>query len=502
MTQQLERLSPARHAMVTLGVILGMLMQLLDLTIANVALPHMQASLGATQDTIDWVLTSYIVAAAIATPITGWLSDRVGRKRLFISSIIAFVAASTLCAIGQTIGEMVLFRTVQGVAGAFLVPLAQSTLIDINPPAKRGRAMALFGAGVMVGPILGPMLGGWLTQEYDWRWVFLINVPIGAVAALLTWRSMPRSPRLKRRFDLLGFALLAIGLASLQLVLDRGSQLHWLASPQILIGIALAAAGLAAFLVHLLSAREPIFDPRMFRDRNFTGGLIFMSLSGMMLFAGLSLLPPLLQDLLGYSTLDTGLLMAPRGAATLVTMLVAGRLVGRVDTRIIVGIGVGLLACASYEMSRFALNMGQGPVILSGIVQGIGLGLIFVPINTAGFATLDERHRTTGTSLFNLGRNIGGSFGISIMATLLARNIQLGDARVAASSGHHATALIQAQAAMTAYGDDFRLMTVLTLCTMPLLFLLQPIRRARILQRNHKLLNRHPTHGGPLGSRP
>ena len=502
MTEQLERLSPARHALVTLGVILGMLMQLLDMTIANVALPHMQASLGASQDTIDWVLTSYIVAAAIATPITGWLADRIGRKRLFISSIIAFVAASALCAVGQTIGEMVLFRTVQGVAGAFLVPLAQSTLIDINPPAQRGPAMALFGAGVMVGPILGPMLGGWLTEYYDWRWVFLINVPIGAVAALLTWHSMPHFPRLNRRFDLLGFALLAISLASLQLVLDRGSQLHWLASWEIRIGIAAAAVGLTAFVVHLLYAREPLFDPRMVSDRNFTAGLIFMSVSGMMLFAGLSLLPPLLQDLLGYSTFDTGLLMAPRGAATLVTMLVAGRLAGRVDTRIIVGIGVGLLACASFEMSLFSLNMGHGPVIVSGIVQGVGLGLIFVPINTIGFATLDERQRTTGTSLFNLGRNIGGSIGISIMATLLTRGIQLGDARIVSSSIDHATSLMQRQAAMIAYVHDFQLMTVLTLCTLPLLLLLQPSRAVRVLQPDHKLLNRHAMHGGALGSRP
>jgi DHA2 family multidrug resistance protein len=245
-----------------------------------------------------------------------------------------------------------------------------------------------------------------------------------------------------------------------------------------------------------------LFDPRIFRDRNFTAGLIFMSVSGMMLFAGLSLLPPLLQDLLGYSTFDTGLVMAPRGAATLLIMLLTGGLVGRVDTRIIVGIGVGLLACASYEMSLFSLNMGQSPVIASGIVQGVGLGLIFVPINTAGFATLDERRRTTGTSLFNLGRNIGGSIGISIMATLLARNIQLGDAQLVSSSIHQATPLLERQAAMTAYVNDFRLMAVLTLCTMPLILLLQPFRRSQVVEPDHKLLNRHPMHGGPLGSGP
>jgi DHA2 family multidrug resistance protein len=307
---------------------------------------------------------------------------------------------------------------------------------------------------------------------------------------------------LKRRFDVSGFALLAIGLASLQLVLDRGSQLHWLASWQIGVGIAVAAAGLAMFIVHIVTARKPLFDPRMFQDRNFTGGLIFMGVSGMMLFAGLSLLPPLLQDLLGYSTLDTGVLMAPRGAGTLLTMLLAGRLVGRVDTRILAGLGLGLLACASYEMSLFTLNMGKAPVIVSGVVQGIGLGLIFVPLNTVGFATLDARQRTAGTSLFNLARNIGGSTGISIMATLLTRNIQLGDAGLVASPARHATLLLHREAAMAAYIDDFRLMTVLTLCTLPLLLLLQPSRAARVRQPNDKLPNRHPMHGGPLGSRP
>jgi DHA2 family multidrug resistance protein len=420
---------------------------------------------------------------------------------LFIASVIAFVAASALCAVGQTIGQMVLFRIVQGVAGAFLVPLAQATLLDINPPARHGRAMALFGAGVMVGPILGPMLGGWLTQQYDWRWVFLINLPVGAIAALLTFYSMPPSGRSKRRFDLPGFALLAIGLASLQLVLDRGSQLHSLASWQIRIGIAAAAAGLAMFVAHLLTARERLFEPRMFRDRNFTGGMIFMGVSGMMLFAGLSLLPPLLQDLLGYSTFDTGLLMAPRGAGTLLTMLLVGRLVGRVDTRILVGVGAALLACASYEMSRFTLTMGEGPVIVSGVIQGIGLGLIFVPLNTVGFATLAANQRTAATSLFNLARNVGGSTGISIMATLLTRHIPASEAGLAASPARHAALLVQRQAAMAAYIDDFRWMTLLTLCALPLLLLLQR-PSARIPRLRHELRNRHAVHGGPLDARP
>ena len=223
-------LSPVRHALVTAGVIFGMLMQVLDTTIANVALPRMQASLGATRETIAWVLTSYIVASAIAIPITGWLADRVGRKRLFVWSVIVFTLASLLCAIAQSLTEMVAFRAIQGVAGAFIVPLAQATLFDINPREKHGAAMAMFGAGVMIGPIAGPVLGGWLTDAYNWRWVFLINLPVGALAALLMARYMPAIPKTKRPFDLFGFALLAVGLAGLQLMLDRGEQLDWFSS--------------------------------------------------------------------------------------------------------------------------------------------------------------------------------------------------------------------------------------------------------------------------------
>jgi DHA2 family multidrug resistance protein len=493
---QHHQLSPIRHALVTAAVILGMLMQVLDTTIANVALPHMQATLGATRETISWVLTSYIVASAIAIPITGWLADRVGRKKLFVWSVIAFTIASLLCAMAQNLTEMVIFRAVQGVAGAFIVPLAQATLFDINPREKHGQAMALFGAGVMIGPIAGPVLGGWLTDAYNWRWVFLINLPVGALAALLMARCMPAIPKSLRRFDLFGFALLAVALAGLQLMLDRGEQLDWFASWEIRIEAGLAIAGLWMFGVHMLTSPRPIFDRHMFADRNFTTGLLFMAMMGLMLFAGLALLPPLLQTLLGYSVLQSGFLTAPRGVGTLVSMIVVGRLVGRIDARLLILIGIGLMALSLRQMSGFSLDMDTRPVIVSGLVQGLALGLIFVPLNTVAFGTLDPGYRTTAAALFNLSRSIGGSIGISIMTLLLARNLQVSHSDLAAHITQYSlppvspaivqgappvtdTAIamldleINRQALMIAYIDDFKLMMIVSLLAIPLLLLLR-----------------------------
>ncbi|HMG48867.1 MAG TPA: DHA2 family efflux MFS transporter permease subunit [Allosphingosinicella sp.] len=497
---QHHELSPVRHALVTAAVILGMLMQVLDTTIANVALPHMQATLGATRETISWVLTSYIVASAIAIPITGWLADRVGRKPLFVWSVIAFTIASLLCAMAQSLTEMVIFRALQGVAGAFIVPLAQATLFDINPREKHGQAMALFGAGVMIGPIAGPVLGGWLTDAYNWRWVFLINLPVGALAALLMARCMPAIPKSRRRFDLFGFALLAVALAGLQLMLDRGEQLDWFASWEIRIEAGLAIAGLWMFGVHMATARHPIFDRHMFADRNFATGLLFMAVMGMMLFAGLALLPTMLQGLLGYSVLQSGFLTAPRGVGTLISMIVVGRLVGRADARLLILLGMGLMALSLWQMSGFSLAMDTRPVIVSGVVQGLALGLIFVPLNTVAFGTLATKYRTTAAALFNLSRSIGGSIGISIMTLLLARNLQISHSDLAAHITQYSlppvnpaivqgappvtdTALamldmeINRQALMIAYIDDFKLMMIVSLLALPLLLLLRKGRK-------------------------
>ena len=485
-----------QHALVTTGVILGMLMQVLDTTIANVALPHMQASLSATRETINWVLTSYIVASAIAIPITGWLADKVGRKPLFIWAVVAFTIASLLCAIAQSLPQMVLFRAIQGVAGAFIVPLAQATLFDINPREKHGSAMAMFGAGIMIGPILGPVLGGWLTETYDWRWVFLINLPVGVLAAFLMARCMPKIPKVSRRFDIFGFAMLAIGLAALQIMLDRGEQLDWFASWEIRIEMGLAVSGFWMFAVHMFTARHPLFERGMFADRNFSAGLMFMGVLGVMMFAGLALLPPLLQTLLGYSVLQSGFLTAPRGIGTLVSMIVVGRLIGKVDARLLVLVGLLLLSFSLWQMSGFSLQMDRRPVILSGLAQGLSLGLIFVPLNTAAFGTLEARFRTTAAALFNLSRSVGGSIGISIMTLLLARNIQVSHSDLASHITQYSlppvnpaitqglpqitrTALavmdaeINRQALMIAYIDDFWFMMILTLCVIPFLLLLR-----------------------------
>src|SRR3954454_19053376 len=478
---QYYQLSPGRHAMVTAGVILGMLMQVLDTTIANVALPHMTASLGATRETINWVLTSYIVASAIAIPITGWLADRVGRRRLFIWSVIAFTIASVMCAMAQNLPQMVVFRALQGVSGAFLVPIAQAVMFDINPQSKHARAMAMFGMGVMIGPILGPVLGGWLTENYNWRWVFLVNLPVGVVCTLLLLRFMPSGEVKRRPFDLFGFFLLAMALGGLQLMLDRGEQLDWFDSWEVWIECGLAISGAWMFVVHLATGEHPLFDPKMFKDRNFAFALAFMAVTGVLLLAGLALLPPLLQTLFGYSVLDSGFLTAPRGIGTLISMMLAGRLTGKVDARLLIFGGIGCLAVSLYQMSGFTLMMGTRPIIVSGVVQGLGLGFIFVPLQALAFASLPPAYRTTGAALLNLCRNIGGSVGISVVTFLLARNVQVSHSDLAAyvtpytlppaspqivsqvgSVGDAAMAMLNAeinrQALMIAYHADFHAM--------------------------------------------
>src|SRR4051812_22965707 len=419
------------HGLLTVAIMMAVLLQVLDTTIANVALPHMRASMSATQETINWVLTSYIVASAIAIPITGWLADRVGRRRLFIWSVVAFTAASVMCAMAQNLPEMVIFRALQGVSGAFLVPIAQAVMFDINPPSKHARAMAMFGMGVMIGPILGPVLGGWLTENYSWRWVFLVNLPVGVLCTVLLIRYMPSSEVKKRRFDLFGFALLALALGGLQMMLDRGEQLDWFESWEVWVECGLAISCAWMFVVHLASSRDPIFDPRMFADRNFAFSLFFMAVTGVLLLAGLALLPPLLQQLYGYSVLDSGFLTAPRGIGTLISMMLAGRLTGRVDSRLLIFAGIGCLALSLYQMSGFTLMMSSRPIIVSGVIQGLGLGFIFVPLQALAFASLPASYRTTGASLLNLARNIGGSVGISVVTFLLARNIQVSHADLA-----------------------------------------------------------------------
>ena len=490
-------LPTGERLIVTVGVMMAVLLQVLDTTIANVALPHMAADLSATQDQINWVLTSYIVSSAIALPISGWLADRVGRKRLLLISVVGFTIASVLCATATSLSEMVVFRAFQGVSGAFIVPLAQATLFDINPKEKHGQAMALFGGGVMIGPILGPVLGGWLTDNYDWRWVFLVNLPVGILCTLIMLRFMPKTDAHKRHFDMLGFILLGLALAGLQLFLDRGEQQDWLSSWEIRIELGLAIAATWMFVVHMITAKQPLFERAMFTDRNFATSLVFMAATGVLLLAGLALLPPLLQNMYGYSVLQSGFLTAPRGLGTLVSMLIAGRATGKIDARLLVGIGVILMGTSLYMMTGFAIDQPSRPVIVSGVVQGLGLGLIFVPLQTLAFETLTARLRTTGAALLNLSRNIGGSVGISIVSTELVRMTQVAHADLAHNIteqtlptidptvlqtvypvvGQAALAMINGeitrQALFIAYLDDFKLMMIVTFSVLPLLFFMK-----------------------------
>jgi len=495
-------LPTGQRIIVTIGVMMAVLLQVLDTTIANVALPHMQASLSATQDTINWVLTSYIVASAIALPISGWMADKVGRKRLLLISVVLFTVASVLCATATSLVEMVMFRGLQGVGGAFIVPLAQATLFDINPKDKQGQAMALFGGGVMIGPILGPVLGGWLTDNYNWRWVFLVNLPVGVLCALLMLRFMPKTETTDRKIDLFGFALLGIGLAALQLFLDRGQQNDWFQSWETIVELAVAIAAFWMFVVQMVTSKHPLFERSMFADRNFATGLLFMAVTGILLLAGLALLPPLLQTMYGYSVLQSGFLTAPRGVGTLISMLLAGRLVGKFDSRVLVGIGVTLMGLSLYMMTGFAIDQPARPVIVSGIVQGLGLGLIFVPLQTLAFETLAPRMRTTAAALLNLSRNIGGSVGISVVGAQLVRMTQVAHADLAQNItqqtiptanpemlqtiapviGPAALAMVNAevtrQALFIAYLDDFKLMMLVTFAVLPLLLLMKRSKQA------------------------
>lgn len=489
------------RGLITVSIMLATVMQVLDTTIANVALPSMVGDLGASTDTINWVLTSYIVSAAIMTPVTGWLADRFGRKELFLGSVVGFVIFSMLCGIATSLGEMVLFRLMQGVFGAAIVPLSQTFLLDINPKERHGQAMAIWGAGIMVGPIIGPTLGGWLTESFNWRWVFFINLPIGIIAFLGMAAYLPTIARRRRGFDFFGFAMLSLGVGALQLMLDRGGEVDWFSSVEIWLEFGLAITGFWVFTVHLLTAENPFIDPKIFLDRNFATGLVFIFVIGVILLASLALLPPMLSTIFGYPTITIGVVMAPRGVGTMISMLVVGRIMHKVDARLLVVIGLLLTAQSLYTMAGFSPQMDDWLIISSGIVQGLGLGLVFVPLSTVAFATLDARYRTDATALFSLVRNIGSSIGISIVSVMLVRNAQTNHAELSAfinpfnpnlwaaspsAAGGDPTALLQVdgmvniQALMISYVNDFKLMMVVTLFALPLVFLLRKPKTATV----------------------
>ncbi len=489
--------SSGHRGAITLCVMLATIMQALDTTIANVALPYMQGALSATQDQINWVLTSYITAAAIMTPVTGFLAARYGRKKLFLAAVVGFTVASVLCGMAQSLPQMVLFRLLQGVFGAPLVPLSQSVLLDSHPKEKHGSAMALWGVGVMVGPILGPTLGGWLTEYYNWRWVFYINLPVGVLTFLGLSAFLAETPVAKGlRLDVFGFAMLSIAIGALQMFLDRGEQLDWFSSREILVEASLCGLAFYLFLAHMFTSEEPFIAPGLFADRNFAVGVMFIFVVGVILLATLALLTPYLQNLKGFPVLDAGILLAPRGIGTMVAMMIVGRLINRFDPRLMVVAGLALTAFVLWRMTGFTTDVSRATFVVTGALQGLGLGLMFVPLSTVTFATLSPALRTQGTALFSLSRNIGSSVGISIVSFLLTRNMQIVHADLAVNATPFNEALrqggaahiwnlttlagraaldleIQRQAAIIAYADDFKFMMFLALAALPLTLLLR-----------------------------
>jgi DHA2 family multidrug resistance protein len=493
--------------MITLSIMLANIMQGVDNTIANVALPHIQGSLSASQDQIAWVLTSYIVAAAIMMPLTGWLAGRLGIKYVFLASVAGFTLASALCGAATSLSQLVVYRALQGVCGAGLIPLSQATLLQINPPERHGQAMAVFGIGTILGPISGPLLGGWLTDNYSWRWIFYVNLPVGVLCTLgilvfiRQTRTVHREP-----FDFFGFLTLSLGVGALQLMLDRGELKDWFHSYEIWIEATAAGLGFYLFAVHTATTTGRSFLNReLLTSPNFIAGTMLMFAVGAIMTGTLALLPTMMQQLLNYPVFTTGLVTAPRAFGTLVAMFVVARLIGKVDNRLIILFGFSLTAFAMWQMTGFALTMDPWPIITSGLVQGFGLGCTFVPLNIVALSTLPRTILTQATAIRSLMRNLGGSIGISILVATLAENTQiihsrlvetlrpdnplmhmpssrlpfgLGDAGGVAALNHEVTR----QAAMVAYIDDFRLMMLICLCSLPLLLLLRDAARAPAAQ--------------------
>ncbi len=421
------------RALITGCAMIATLMQALDSTIANVALPYMQGSLAATADQITWVLTSYIVAAAIMTAPVGWLAARFGRKPLFITCLAGFTAASMLCGVAQSLPQMVVFRLLQGVFGAALVPLSQATILDIYPPAQRGSAMALWGMGVMVGPILGPTLGGYLTELYDWRWVFYVNLPFGVLAIVGMALFLPKgSVQRELRFDWTGFAVLAVGIGAFQMMLDRGETKDWFGSAEVVTEAVLGALGLYLFVVHMATAERPFISAAVFRDRNLAVSFAVMFSVGMLLLATSALLAPWLQTLGDYPVEAAGLLLAPRGVGTMGAMMVAGRLSGRVDPRKLMALGIALLSYSLWSMTGWTPAVSRTTVLATTMIQGAGLGFVFIPLQVVAFATLPGALRTDGTALLSLFRNVGSAIGVSLTSALLSRNVQVVHSTLAA----------------------------------------------------------------------
>jgi DHA2 family multidrug resistance protein len=486
---------------ITAALMLATLMNTLDSTIANVALPHIQGSVSAAQDQITWVLTSYIIATGLMTPLSGWLAQKIGRKRMFLYSIVGFTIASMLCGIATSLPEIVIFRLLQGVAGASMMPLSQSVMLDLYPQRQIPQVMAIWSSAVILGPIVGPAIGGYLTENFSWRWVFYINVPIGILAFVGLNFFMDRDEGGRERpFDFLGFGALVTFIAGLQLMLDRGPSQDWFSSKEIWVEATMAAVGFWVFLVQTLTTEHPFFHRDLAKDRNFVTTTVFGFLTGGLLFSSSALLPSMMQNLMGYSALQSGYASMPRGLGSLLAFLCVPFLLGRFGARPVLFAGLCISIAAFWQMSRFDLSMTAGPIMISGLIQGLGTGLLFAPLTTLAYATLSPVHRTEGTVLSTMARSLGSSVGISVMQaglinqtamahSVLAEHVQPSDPVYMSVNPVFLNPLdplgvqllngeVTRQAGMIAYDAMFGLMIFLVIGMIPLLLLLRPPSRA------------------------
>jgi DHA2 family multidrug resistance protein len=491
-----------RRNMVTICAMTATIMQALDTTIANVALPYMQGTLSASQDQINWVLTSYIVAAAIMTAPVGWIANRFGRKRIFIVCSGGFTIASVLCGMAQDINQMVLFRLLQGVFGAALVPLSQAVMLDSYSLQERAKAMSIWGMGVMMGPIMGPSLGAWLTETYSWHWVFFVNLPFGifTVLGLVVFMDETRKD-LNLRFDWFGFTALAIGIGSLQLALDRGEQLGWMESNEIIAEFIVSAIGFYYFFAHSLTTDKPFIQFAVFKDRNFVGGCVFMAVMGLVLFSTMALSSPYLQNVIGYPIITAGLLLASRGCGTFVAMMLVGRLMRYIEARTLIIAGLSLTCLSLFYMTGWTDQTGVNEIVVISVVQGFGFGLVFVPLSTVAFLTLPNHLRTDGTSMLTLMRNVASSIGISVVIAQLTEGtrrtyailsqhvnpfnhaMQMPDVRsmidMSTDKGRAMMdVMVNLQAQIIAFSHDYTLVMIVTGCAIPLAIMIGSTKAA------------------------
>jgi DHA2 family multidrug resistance protein len=499
--------------LIAASVMLATFMEVLDTSVANVSLPHIAGNLSATTDEATWVLTSYLVANAIILPATNWLGNLFGRKRFLVSCIIFFTFASALCGAAGSLGFLVIARVLQGAAGGALQPISQAVLLESFPPAKRGAAMAVFAMGVVVAPILGPTLGGWITDNYSWRWVFYINLPIGLIAALMANSFIEDPPYLQRvsasNIDYLGFGFLALWLATLQYVLDRGQELDWLGSATITWCIVISVVSFIAFVVRELTARQPLVDLKVLMNRNLAVGCALIAILGGLLYGTIAVLPLFMQNLLGYTALDAGLALSPRGVGAFFATIIVGRLVGKVSNRILILIGFLGMAYSSFLFGNINLSIGMSSIVWPTIFSGVSISFIFVPLATSSMGTLRQEQIGNASGLFNLMRNLGGSIGIAGITTFVARGAQTNQAALVGHfspfnpvyqqklaaiqnglaaheetyrAAHQAPQVLYnilgQQSLLVTYAHNFQLFALLCLVTTPLVFLFKKVSKS------------------------